>query len=141
MLTCGAPALSSRPLTPCVAPLCLFLQLPQVCTWAGVPTDGYLLRPLSKSGAAFLSSPLATDEICKRLQHHLRRLGLYEGETTHSLRRGTVIHDHQELGKTAAECGARLQHKQPGGPQTLQYLDTSRETGGPPHQRRRLNSS
>lgn len=98
----------------------------------GVPIDGYLLRPLSDDGSHFKEEPLSTDNINKRLQLHLRRLGLYEnGVSTHGLRRGTVIHDHQDLGKSAQECGQRLQHTRPGGPQTLQYLDTSRETGGP----------
>lgn len=77
----------------------------------------------------------------KRLQEHLQRAGLFEGQSTHSLRRGTVQHDHHQLGHSAAAVGSRLQHAQPGGPQTLQYLDTSRETGAPPRQRRRVQSA
>jgi hypothetical protein len=103
-----------------------------------VPLDGYLLRPLSKNERSFQQQALSTDSINKRLQQHLQRLGLHEGESSHGLRRGTGIHDHQVRGLSAVAVGMRLQHVQPGGPQTLQYLDTSRETGGPPRQRRRV---
>ena len=109
----------------------------QVYLWAGLPLDTYLLRPLLEDHSGFKSYALSTDAINKQLQVHLRRLGLYQGETTHSLRRGTVIHDYQHLGLSAESAGRRLQHVRPGGPQTMQYLDTSRETGGPPRQRRR----
>lgn len=111
----------------------------QVYQWVGVSVEPCLLRPLNQNGSSFKDEPLSSDDILKRLQHHLRRLGLAAGETTHSLRRGTVILDYQVLGKSAAECGARLQHMNPGGPQTLQYLETSREAGGPPRQRRRFS--
>jgi hypothetical protein len=41
----------------------------------------------------------------------------------------------QVLGLSPAAAGARLQHTDPGGEQTLQYLYTFRETGVPPRQR------
>ena len=103
----------------------------QVCQHAGAPTSGFLLRPTEKSGTSFKEDPLTTSAFNKRLQHHLQRLGLLEGESSHGLRRGTVIHDHQLRGLSAADAGMRLQHAQPGGPQTLRYLDTSRETQRP----------
>lgn len=110
----------------------------QVYLWVGLPTTGYLLRPLNDDRIGFKPEPLCTSTLNRQLQHHLRRLGLFQGESTHGLRRGTAIHDHQHQGRSPAEVGLRLQHVNPGGPQTLQYLDTSRETGGPPRQRRRL---
>ncbi len=114
-----------------LGPLCL-----QMCLWASVPISGHLLRPLAAEGASFRETPLDSDAINKRLQHHLSRLGLFEGESTHGVRRGTLIHDYQELGKSAVDVGHRLQHAQPGGPQSMQYVDTSRETGGPSKQKR-----
>ncbi|KAL4439968.1 hypothetical protein ABPG75_002969 [Micractinium tetrahymenae] len=114
-------------------------MLLQVHQWVGLPTNSYLVRPLADDHLSFKAGPLSTSAFNKQLQHHLRRLGLFQGESTHGLRRGTVIHDHQQLGRTPAEAGLRLQHANPGGPQTLQYLDTSRESGGPPKQRRRLS--
>ncbi len=103
-----------------------------------MPVGSYLLSPLVKNGSRFQDAPLSTDSINKQLQQHMRRLGLFDGESSHGLRRGTVIHDHQVLDKTPFECGMRLQHVAPGGPQTLQYLDTSRETGAPARQRMRV---
>ncbi|KAL4448041.1 hypothetical protein ABPG75_005260 [Micractinium tetrahymenae] len=114
-------------------------MLLQVHQWVGLPTNSYLVRPLADDHLSFKAGPLSTSAFNKQLQHHLRRLGLFQGESTHGLRRGTVIHDHQQLGRTPAEAGLRLQRANPGGPQTLQYLDTSRESGGPPKQRRRLS--
>ena len=104
--------------------------------WAGLPTSGHLLSPLQDNKCSFKAEPLSTSAFNRRLQHHLQSLGLFQGESTHGLRRGTVIHDHEQ-GATATEAGARLQHTQPGGRQTQQYLDTSRETGGPARKRRR----
>ena len=111
----------------------------QVFLWVGLSTSGFLLRPFQPDKRSFKDQPLGTDAYLKQLQHHLRQTGLFSGETTHSLRRGTVIHDYQEVGKTPGEVGRRLQHVTPGGPQTMQYLDTSREVGCPPRQRRRLS--
>ena len=103
---------------------------------AGIAVTGYLLRPLTCRLDTFKDSPLSTTALNKRLQHHLTRLGLFEGESSHGLRRGTVIHAYQEQGLSAYDVGMRLQHAQPGGPQTLQYLDTSRETERPSRKRR-----
>ena len=109
----------------------------QVCRWASVPLDGYLLRPMARANASFKEEPFSTDSINKRLQHHLQRLGLFGGESSHGFRRGTVLHDHQQLGRSAEDVGRRLLHVNPGGPQTQQYLDTSMETGRPASPSRR----
>lgn len=109
----------------------------QVFLWVGLPTDSFLLCPLSENRQNFKPEPLSTTAFNKQLQHHLRRLGLFDGQSTHGLRRGTVIHDHQQGGSSPVDAGVRLQHSSPGGLQTQYYLDTSRETGGPPRQRRR----
>lgn len=100
----------------------------QLCTGAGVCTTGFLLRPATDDRSGFKEAPLSTSALTKRLQHHLDRLGMFAGESSHGVRRGTVIHDHQQLGQSAAAAGRRLLHNMPGGPQTLVYLDTSRET-------------
>ena len=108
----------------------------QVSLWAQAPIDGFLLKPLADNSQAFKEAAFSTDSINKRLQHHLRRLGLFNGESSHGLRRGTIQHD-SEGGASAEAVGRRLLHVLPGGPQTLQYLDTSRETGWNKRQRRR----
>ena len=79
---------------------------------------------------------MSTSSYNKRVQQHLEKMGQLAGESSHGLRRGTVIHDHQQ-GASLTSVGLRLQHRKPGGPQTLQYLDTSRETERPCRKRQR----
>ena len=111
----------------------------QNCQSAGFPTNGYLLRPQTTNRKGFKDSAFTTSALNKRLQHHLQQMGELAGESSHGLRRGTVIHDHQQQGASLASIGLRLQHVQPGGPQTMQYLDTSRETERPCRKRRQLS--
>lgn len=92
--------------------------------------------PSSKDGLSFVDAPLSKGYPSKVLQKHLKACGLFEGESGHGMRRGTVIHDSMMGKLSLAEIGQRLQHKKPGGPQTQQYLDTSRETGKPKRCRR-----
>lgn len=90
-----APLLPAPLLTPwsCPSPCC------QVLKWVTLPTDGFLMCPLASDLCSFKTEPLSTSAVNKRLQHHLLRLGLFQGESTHGLRRGTVIHD-RETGST-----------------------------------------
>ncbi|KAL4437099.1 hypothetical protein ABPG75_004238 [Micractinium tetrahymenae] len=114
----------------------LLHQYIQACPTCHLSTSGYLLHAQTPDGQGFKQEPWSTSSLNKRLQHHLHRLGLFAGESSHGLRRGTAIHDHQQLGSTPAAIGDRLLHADPGGVQTKRYLDTSRETERPVRQRR-----
>ena len=94
------------------------------------------MRPLAADNQSFKEVTFSTDSINKRLQNHLQRLRLFNGESSHGLRRSTVQHD-SEQGATVEAVGRRLLHVKPGGPQAMQYLDTSRQTGWNKRQRRR----
>jgi integrase len=52
---------------------------------------GYLFRPVGKSRAAVLEECLSYSVVYERLKFYLRAVGLDEGETPHSLRRGCAI--------------------------------------------------
>lgn len=53
---------------------------------------GYLFRPLNSSRKAFLNEPLKAPALRKRIQQHLKKADLFEGETLHSFRRSAVQH-------------------------------------------------
>lgn len=57
----------------------------------GVPLESvYLFRPLNKSRTGFKDEPLKSGALKKRVQQHLTKANLYEGETLHSFRRSAV---------------------------------------------------
>lgn len=98
---------------------------------AGLPDEPYLLRPSNPRDHLTLQlCNLSSTELNTRFKEHLQQYSIFTGQTLYGLRRGTAIHDSNS-GKSTADIGLRLQHAQPGGRQTQQYLDTSRETGGP----------
>lgn len=53
---------------------------------------GYLFRPLNRSRTGFLDEPLKSPALKKRVQVHLEKANLFEGETLHSFRRSAVQH-------------------------------------------------
>jgi hypothetical protein len=53
---------------------------------------GYLFRPLNPSRNAFMDEPLKAAAMRKRVQQHMKKAELYEGETLHSFRRSAVQH-------------------------------------------------
>ena len=86
-----------------------------------------LVRASTPDKTGFKATPLT--DFNHRLRSLLSTFTTLQGETTHSLRRGPAQHAHVQLGQSAADVGARLQHREPGGPQTRVYLDASREGG------------
>lgn len=103
----------------------------QMYTAAGLPSQPFLLRASNPGDHLTLQlSYISSTELNTRFKEHLQRYSTATGPTLYGLRRGTAIHDFNS-GKSAADIGNRLQHAQPGAQQTQQYLDTSRETGGP----------
>lgn len=108
---------------------CLSLQMYGA---AGIACTPFLLRPCHAANHTSLQAThLSSTELNKRFKEHLSKYSTADRETLYGLRRGTVIHDQLVLGRSAVEVGRRLQHAKPGAQQTQQYLDTSRETGGP----------
>jgi integrase len=53
---------------------------------------GYLFRPLNRSRTGFQDEPLKSSALKKRVQQHLAKANLFEGETLHSFRRLAVQH-------------------------------------------------
>jgi hypothetical protein len=51
---------------------------------------GFLFRPLNRSRTGFLDEPLKSAALKKRVQQHLAKANLFEGETLHSFRRSAV---------------------------------------------------
>ena len=109
------------------------LHCAQAYAKAGVSPTPFLVRASTADKTGFKATPLT--EFNHRLRALLAEFSTPEGETTHSLRRGPAQHAHAQLGQSAAAVGARLQHREPGGPQTQVYLDASRETGRPQRDR------
>ena len=54
----------------------------------GSPVVDLLVRPLNRAGTSFQEEHLASSSLHDRLVSLLLRLGLYEGESLHSFRRG-----------------------------------------------------
>ena len=88
----------------------------QVCAMHGLETyfkhvekfgvnlsQGYLFRPVTDSGVV-LNEPISFSAVYSRLMSYLSTLGLYEGETPHSLRAGcalTLSITNDDIGPTA----------------------------------------
>jgi integrase len=53
---------------------------------------GYLFRPLNRSRSRFRDEPVKSSALKKRVQQHLAKANLFEGETLHSFRRSAVQH-------------------------------------------------
>ena len=53
--------------------------------------EGYLFRVRDKKTKVIINKPMDSSLITERLRVHLSAIGLYEGETSHSTRRGCAI--------------------------------------------------
>jgi integrase len=51
---------------------------------------GFLFRPMNKSRTGLLDEPLKSPALKKRVQQHMEKADLFEGETLHSFRRSAV---------------------------------------------------
>jgi hypothetical protein len=51
---------------------------------------GFLFRPLNKSRMGIKDEPLKFGALKKRVQQHMTKADLFEGETLHSFRRSAV---------------------------------------------------
>ncbi len=98
-LTCGKTFSTDKPHTFTVLPcpdrdLCPVLGLASYMTAAQqysiCLSPGYLFRLVDRSRGV-LDTPLTYDAIYVRLRRYLSRLGIYQGETPHSLRGGCAV--------------------------------------------------
>lgn len=113
------------------AELCFLRRLQQFmrdCQDAGLEDSCYLIRPEWPNHRGFKGAGMTSGVLNKRFQRLLMQAGLYEGETLHGIRRGTM-QDAVGQGKSVAEVGAHALQKTMA--VTEMYLDTSRETYGP----------
>jgi hypothetical protein len=91
----------------------------------GHAVKGYLFRPLLATQRGFKETPWATTCFIHRIQGHLQHLGMFAGETSHSIRRGTLQHTAHVHGVAAAQAQSQIKTAA-----VLQvYLDPYRHQG------------
>eukprot|EP00798_Chlamydomonas_sp_ICE-L_P001301 gene1301-biopygen14165 len=61
-----------------------------ICSRAGMPIQHYILRPLTPDHKGFKEAPYSGDSTAKMLQKYLKQVSTFSGETSHSLRRGSL---------------------------------------------------
>lgn len=95
---------------------------------------GYIFQPLQPVHAGFKECAMSSSGTCFRLRQHMQSAGIYNGETCHSFRRGTLQH-RETKGADEAALLALGQMRSVG---TLKrYLDrTQHEKPGAPSHRR-----
>jgi integrase len=57
-----------------------------------ISKEGFLFRSQNRQRMGFLSGPISSNSLRKRVQKRLKEAGLFEGETLHSFRRSVVQH-------------------------------------------------
>ena len=98
------------------------------CLRAGISVSNFLFRPETTNHQNFKDEALSSCCLNRRLQFYLQQLGLFNGETLHGIRRGSMQAEVAK-GNSEAAVGAKALQVTPA--VTTQYLDTSRETHGP----------
>ena len=98
------------------------------CFVTGISVSNYLLRAETSNHLDLKNEGLDSGAMNKRLQLLLKKYQLFEGETLHGIRRGSMQHA-VATGQSVEEVGARALQKTRA--VTVDYLDTSRETNGP----------
>jgi hypothetical protein len=126
------------------AAMCFLQRLHRFAFFAskvGLALEPFLLRPVNTNGIGFKDTCMSSSSLNKRFQKLLSEVGLWEGETLHGVRRGSMQHDAAG-GATIEQIGRRALHAPPFSTTAL-YLDTSRETGGAErlHNFKRLKTS
>lgn len=87
-------------------------------------TDGWLFRPCTRGGGGFQHAPTQSSAMNKAMQDHLSGHGLWEGETLHGIRRGSMQHSYYELMMSTEEIAEACLVRNP---QSLErYLDRVR---------------
>eukprot|EP00798_Chlamydomonas_sp_ICE-L_P000097 gene97-biopygen3398 len=73
-----------------------------LCYRTGMPVQHYILRPLTPNHKGFKEAPYSGSTTTKRIEKYLQELSLFTGETSHSLRRGSLQAVAQLSGVAAA---------------------------------------
>ena len=75
-------------------PLCWLHVLMRENDAFGSPISQHLVRPLNRQGKRFQEKPMNSSSLMACMAAVVSRLGLYEGESTHSFRRGVAQQMH-----------------------------------------------
>ena len=111
--------------------LCLLRRLQQhfrSCLAAGVSESKFIVRAETSNHYDLKAEGLSSGAMNKRMQFLLKKHNLFEGETLHGIRRGSIQQAVAD-GKGIDEVGAHALQKTR--EVTRLYLDTSRETNCP----------
>jgi hypothetical protein len=85
----------------------LMLQYMQYLQQCGQSLGRFLFSPLQPNRLALQADQgLSTAAMGQRMIGHLKRLGLYEGESLYSIKRGAMQHDYFIAGKSLQALGA-----------------------------------
>ncbi|KAL0020901.1 hypothetical protein WJX77_008863 [Trebouxia sp. C0004] len=87
-------------------PLCFTSWLrPAVALYAsaGRPITNFLTRPLDKGTQVNAEKGLTSNAIWARLTKYLKAYGMYTGQSVHSTRRGSMIHQKNQMQATVSE--------------------------------------
>ena len=89
------------------------------------PEDFFIFPTLSRSRREFdLTNPMNSNKVNSRLEFHLRRYGLWAGETSHSFKRSSMVHSQLDSEDVAARASLT--------PGTVEYYrDLRRPARGP----------
>ena len=99
-------------LQPPGSPFCFITRLWAYLAFAhqhGHPVTHYLFRPHEPSRDRFKEAPYSSSSLCKMFQARLVALGLFNGETAHSFRRGTLQATATSIGGPLGQIAAALQ--------------------------------
>ena len=112
---------------PCFCVVSRMWKYLKCCKVAKQPISHYLLRPFTSNKRGFKEKPYSSSSFGKRVKQLALTLGIYNGETGHSFRRGSLQHTHSVDGVLAAAEQGRIKT-----PAILaRYLDPGRHQGRP----------
>ena len=105
----------------------------KLCGQLGHPVTDHIFRPLNDTKNGFKSTGYSTPALSHMVRHRLEAVGLYQGETSHSFRRGSLQALEQAAGSSTSHsevvqmAGKQARIKTPRVVNT--YLDSTRHIG------------
>ena len=89
------------------------------------PITNYVIRPLGRGSRTFAEKAMTSSAIWARFTHHLKVNNMYNGESVHSTRRGSIIEASQHNASIEqVQEQAMIRSK----PIAMKYIDTTRPT-------------
>ena len=89
------------------------------------PITNHVVRPLGRGSKTFAEKCMTSSAIWARFTHHLKVNNMYNGESVHSTRRGSMIEASQENASIEqVQEQAMIRSK----PIAMKYIDTTRPT-------------